>query len=115
MCFWCGNRISRNGLDVSGVLQNLFVATAAKLCGHSGKNTVVSSCGRARNCASTTQPYGLSPPTQSLRHAVAASQKWKSGRRAGVPEILGSKAGGGGQVKRIPGQNMENALALEAL
>jgi hypothetical protein len=33
--------MSRNKIDVSGVLQN-FAATSAKLIAHGGKNTVVS-------------------------------------------------------------------------
>jgi hypothetical protein len=46
--------------DVSGVLQNLFVAIAAKLCGHGGKNTVSGSPGRAQLRKHRTSHMALS-------------------------------------------------------
>jgi hypothetical protein len=59
--------MSRNKIDVSGVLQN-FAATSAKLIAHGGKNTV--QIAQAKH-----EPYGLTLPERSLRHAVAVTRK----------------------------------------
>jgi hypothetical protein len=101
--------------DVSGVLQNLFVATAARLCGHGGKNTVIHWFGLRAIAQAPHQPYGLGPAAQSLRHAVAASWKWQSRRRVGFPKFWLAKAELEAKPKRPKGVNMENALALGAV
>jgi hypothetical protein len=71
----------------------------AKLIGHGGKNTVVllSHCLRAQQFAQAVQePYGLTPPERSLRHAVAATygvekQKDTAGFQIGMSKT-GKKA-----------------------
>jgi hypothetical protein len=106
------NRIGRNKFGVSGVLQNLFVATAARLCGHGGKNTVVCWFGLRAIAQAPHQPYGLSSAAQSLRHAVAARWQRQSGRSARFPRFWLAKAESQAKPKRLNGHNMENALAL---
>jgi hypothetical protein len=76
------NRIGRNKFGVSGVLQNLFVATAARLCGHGGKNTVVCWFGLRAIAQAPHQPYGLSSPPN---HCGTPSRRGGNGNQDGAP------------------------------
>jgi hypothetical protein len=59
--------MSRNKIDVSGVLQN-FAATFTKLIGHGGKNTVVSYV--APNCTGSAGTIWL-----DLTRAITAARR----------------------------------------
>jgi hypothetical protein len=78
--------MSRNKIDVSGVLQN-FAATFTKLIGHGGKNRVVPCvCVCTKLHSAVQEAYGLIAAERSLRHAVAVTGEMKSKSHGRVPK-----------------------------